>query len=138
MPDQILPVTTPDFAQEATVQPPSTQLKPIDVSTDMGIPDYSRQGDDGDLLSKMARTEPDKTYEPSYFDWDKTGAQKFVNDKQYKTKGFDPELGEGNELKNAQGDTGWDEFSKGLRGFGATLVHGFKTQHYRVLLSKIS
>jgi len=132
MPDYILPEQAPTLEQMAT---PNNNYGPLHVGggpikLNIAEPVADKvygQPPEEDMLTKMSHTSNSNAkYEPSFFDWDKSGAQKYVNDRQYKDKGFDPELqGEGNELKYAQGQTGWDETKKMIGGFGSGLAHGF-------------
>ncbi len=129
MPEYILPVTAPSLEQMSSPDPYLEQL-PGSIDTHVAEPvSDKKQFQEPDMLSKMASTpNTESRYEPQTFDWDKTGAQRFVNSDHYKTSGFDPNLGEGNELKYAQQQTGWDETGRMFRGFGNGLIHGFWDQ----------
>lgn len=129
MPEYILPVEAPTLEQMSSPDPHLKQLLgPIDTHIAEPISDR-KQFQQPDMLSRMASTpNPESRYEPQTFDWDKSGAQKFVNSDHYKQLGFDPQLGEGNELKYAQHQTGWEETKRGIGGAVSGFIHGFSDQ----------
>jgi hypothetical protein len=135
MPEYILPVTAPSLEDLAGLKPEQGNMNPpgpIDVSVPEPTPDKGLTagwGQSNDLLTQMATTPTEAARTaPRFFDWDKTGAQRYADSPHYKELGFDPNIGIANENKYAQAQSGWEETKRGIGGAIAGLGHGFKDQ----------
>lgn len=125
MPDNILPVEPvsspvqelPDFGNVSYPKPMSFPQRQ-DVGLASGTSDPVESG-----FAKLDGMKPDQTA-PRFFDWDKNKTSIYANSPHFKELGFDPTLGEGNEMRYAQQQTGWDEFKRGTGGFVAGLGEG--------------
>ena len=67
---------------------------------------------------------------PTYFNWEKSRADRYINSENYRTFGVDPAIGEENEFKYGRAQTWGDVWSNGLTGMvklaGNTFVEGWK------------
>ena len=115
------PVPGAGHAPDAIVT--SSKVNPIPIAAD---PDGNRtivQSDPTDLFS--AKKDPNANLQPETFDYQKNNADEFVGTKNYKSLGYDPDLGDVNELKYHQAQTALDVVGDTIKGFGYGIGHGF-------------
>lgn len=109
---------------QAGSTPIKTQPNPI-IST----PVQESKDPLADIRARVNTPATGDKYEPEHFNWDESGAQKYVNSPHYNTLGYDTNIGdkvEENVYANAQ--TGWEETKQMAKGWGDGLVQGFVQQ----------
>lgn len=123
------------FNDPQLIQPPSLELNPFNTpalqsfNSGAGAPpvDFVENSLEG-FINKPAS---DSTLAaPTFFDYNASQADRYVNSKNYNQLGFDPRIGQNNEYKYGALQTWGDVWGNGLTGMfkiaGNTFIEGWK------------
>lgn len=109
----ILDLLQPSF--QGGISAPQPKYDPIEKS----VSDFANAPSSATTLAQ-----------PTFFDWDRSQADRYVNSRHYKQLGFNPNIGQENEYKYGRAQTWGDVWSNGLTGMfklaGNTFIEGWK------------
>ncbi len=129
IPDQIIP----DYLPEPSLRVPDTGILDLLSPGYIGGPLQAENVDPIKQKLDLFESSPASLQQramPTYFDWDKSQADRYVNSEYFRQLGFDPGLGQENEYKYGRVQTWGDVWSNGLTGMyklaGNTFIEGWK------------
>lgn len=124
MPDNILPIQPIETPILPGYHSNDNYSKPVEIADPSSTGMIATKDPIEEGFSKLSNAKSD-LYAPKQFDYDKANADEFVGTKNYKALGYDPDLGDVNELKYHQAQSTIDVIGDTVRGFGNKLGNGF-------------
>lgn len=125
---QFIPSDTPDYGFGPDSQGGAIPtVKPIVDMQAEAVPAPEEKIETFDQFREKVQKVPEESkFDPTYFDYGQSRAEKFEKSPYYKVLGFNPNLGERiEEERYAKFQTGIDETLRMVGGWGAGLGHGF-------------